>query len=66
MDIYEPTKHTLHKLFKFIVKNGIILIDDYKHIRGATIAIDEFMKKNKKLKIQKISIKSRPSFIIKK
>ena len=66
MDVYEPTKHTLNKLFKFIVKNGIILIDDYKHIRGATIAIDEFMKKNKKLKIQKISIKSRPSFIIKK
>ena len=44
----------------------IILIDDYKHIRGATIAVDEFMEKNKKLKIQKISIKSRPSFIIKK
>ena len=65
MDIYEPTKHTLNKLFKFIIKNGIILIDDYKHIKGATIAIDEFLKENKKLHIQKLSSTSRPSFIIK-
>lgn len=65
MDIYTPTKYTLSKLFKFIVKKGIILIDDYKHIKGATIAINEFLKENKKLKIQKISSTSRPSFIIK-
>jgi len=66
LDIYTPTKHTLEALYKFIVKNGIILIDDYSHIKGATLAIDEFMTKHKKLKIQKISLKSRPSFIIKK
>tara|TARA_B100000795_G_C22784650_1_gene434025 strand:+ start:88 stop:744 length:657 start_codon:yes stop_codon:yes gene_type:complete len=65
MDIYEPTKHTLNKLFKFIVKDGIILIDDYRHIKGATVAIDEFLKENKKLHIQKLSSTSRPSFIIK-
>lgn len=65
MDVYTPTKHTLNKLFKYIVKKGIILIDDYKHIKGATVAIDEFLKENKKLKIQKISFSSRPSFIIK-
>ena len=65
MDVYTPTKHTLNKLFKYVVKKGIILIDDYKHIKGATVAIDEFLKENKKLKIQKISFTSRPSFIIK-
>ena len=65
MDIYTPTKYTLNKLYKYIVKKGIILIDDYKHIKGATMAIDEFLKENKKLKIQKISSTSRPSFIIK-
>ena len=65
MDIYEPTKHTLKKLFKFIVKNGVILIDDYRHIKGATVAIDEFLRENKKLRIQKLSLTSRPSFIIK-
>tara|TARA_B100000900_G_C20502240_1_gene684281 strand:- start:219 stop:875 length:657 start_codon:yes stop_codon:yes gene_type:complete len=65
MDIYTPTKYTLNKLYKFIVKKGIILIDDYKHIKGATMAINEFLNENKKLKIQKISSTSRPSFIIK-
>ncbi len=66
MDIYFPTKYTLNKLFKYIVKNGVILIDDYKHIKGATVALDEFLNENKHLKIQKISKTSRPSFIIKK
>ena len=66
MDIYFPTKYTLNKLFKYIVKNGVILIDDYKHIKGATVAVDEFLKENKHLKIKKISKTSRPSFIIKK
>lgn len=65
MDIYFPTKYILNKLFKYIVKKGVILIDDYKHIKGATVAVDEFLEDNKKLKIQKISNKSRPSFIIK-
>ena len=66
MDVYTPTKFTLNKLFKYIVKNGIILIDDYNHIKGATIAINEFLKENNQLKIQKTSLTSRPSFIIKK
>lgn len=66
LDIYSPTKIVLNALFKFIVKGGIVLIDDYNHIKGATIAVDEFLKKNKKLKIEKLSKKSRPSFIIKK
>ena len=66
MDTYFPTKYSLNKLFKYIVKEGVILVDDYKHIKGATIAIDEFLKKNKKLKIEKLSKQSRPSFIIKK
>ena len=65
MDIYTPTIHSLNKFFKYIVKNGVILIDDYRHIKGATIAIDEFLRNNKRLKIQKISSTSRPSFIIK-
>ena len=66
LDIYSPTKIVLNALFKFIVKGGIVLIDDYNHIKGATVAVDEFLNKNKKLKIQNLSKISRPSFIIKK
>ena len=66
VDVYVPTKILLEKLFPFVEKNGIILIDDYKYVSGATRAVNEFLKKNKKLKIQKLDFPSRPSFIIKK
>ena len=65
LDIYSPTKLVLEKLYKFVSKNGIILLDDYKHIKGATSAVDEFLKNKPNLKIKKLSKKSRPSFIIK-
>ena len=66
MDVYEPTKFVLDNLFSKIVKGGIILIDDYQTVYGATKAIKEFLKKNKKLKIQKLRFNSVPWFIIKK
>ena len=43
MDIYEPTKFTLNKLFPYVVKGGIILIDNYNTVYGATKATDEFI-----------------------
>ena len=43
-------------------KNGIILIDDYGEIEGATKAIDFFFK-NKKYNIEKLNYYKRPSFI---
>ena len=52
-------------LYENISKNGIILLDDYSHIKGATLAVDEFLK-NKKLKIYKVSKNGRPYFIQKK
>ncbi len=65
LDIYEPTKFVLEILYEKISKNGIILFDDYSHIKGATLAVDEFLKK-KKLKIQRVSKNGRPFFIQKK
>ena len=64
LDTYEPTKYALDKFSKMITKGGIILIDDYSTVYGATKAIDEFLKKNKKLKIQKFTFYKKPSFII--
>lgn len=66
MDVYEPTRFVLDNLFSKIVKGGIILIDDYQTVYGATKAIKEFLKKNKKLKLQKLRFNSVPWFIIKK
>ena len=65
LDVYEPTKFVLEILYKKISKNGIILLDDYSHIKGATLAVDEFLK-NKKLKVHKVSKNGRPFFIYKK
>ena len=65
MDIYEPTKFALNKLFSHVVKGGIVLIDDYKAVFGATKAVDEFLNLNKKLEIKKLNFYKLPSYIIK-
>ena len=65
LDVYEPTRFVLDALYKNISKNGIILLDDYTHIKGATLAVDEFIKKNK-LKVYKVSKNGRPYYIQKK
>ena len=65
LDIYRPTIFVLKTLFDKVVKDGIILIDDYAEIFGATKAVDLFFK-NKQIIIKKLSFYKRPSFIIKK
>ncbi len=64
MDVYEPTKFALETLFKKVSKNGIVLIDDYGYVSGATKATNEFVKDNK-LRISKLNFDKRLSFIIK-
>ena len=64
MDVYEPTKFVLNKLFRKMSSNGIILIDDYSVIPGATKAIDEFLKTKKNLKLEKLSYYKLPSYIV--
>ena len=65
LDVYEPTFIALEYFYEKVTPGGIILIDDYKHIRGATLAVNDFFK-NKKIKISKVSKKGRPFYIIKK
>lgn len=66
LDVYQPTLFVLNKLKNKIVKNGIILIDDYNIVDGATKAVNDFLADNKKLKIQKLKFLPNPSFIINK
>ena len=65
VDIYKPTHFILEKLYNNVVRGGIILLDDYKHIDGATLAVNDFFKK-KNVDIIKISKLGRPSYIVKK
>ncbi len=43
-DWYESTKHELIHLFPRLVKNGVLIIDDYGHWKGAREAVDEYFK----------------------
>ena len=45
-DFYESTKHELEHLFPRLVKNGVLIIDDYGHWEGAKKAVDDYLDKN--------------------
>ncbi len=65
LDVYKPTSFALNSLFKYVASNGIILLDDYKSIQGATIAINEFVRE-KRLKLKTLKFNKRIKYIIKK
>lgn len=63
MDVYEPTTFVLNQLYERLVSGGLIIIDDYNTVEGATIATDEFVAKYPNLKIEKLPYNNIPSFI---
>ena len=64
LDVYQPTLFALNNFKDRIVKNGIILVDDYNIVDGATKAVDEFLIENKKLTLKKLNLLPNPSYII--
>jgi len=42
-DWYESTSHEIQHLFPRIAPRGVLIIDDYGHLRGAQRAIDEYL-----------------------
>lgn len=65
MDVKEPTEFALHRLYERIVPGGLIVLDDYNAVEGATVATDEFAKQHG-LTIYKSRHNKTPSFIKKK
>jgi hypothetical protein len=63
MDVYEPTAFVLEKLYNRLVTGGLIVIDDYNTVEGATTAVDEFIVQHPNLKIEKLPYNNIPSFI---
>tara|TARA_Y100000590_G_scaffold328190_1_gene372660 strand:+ start:868 stop:1536 length:669 start_codon:yes stop_codon:yes gene_type:complete len=66
LDVFEATKFVLEKLYKNVSRGGIILIDDYGQVDGATKATNYFLKNVKNIKIQTLNFDKRLKFIIKK
>ena len=42
-DWYESTKHELDHLFPRLIRNGVLIIDDYGFWKGARKAVDEYL-----------------------
>jgi O-methyltransferase len=43
-DFYESTKIELEILYPLVVKNGLVIVDDYGHWQGQKKAVDEFFR----------------------
>lgn len=63
-DIYEPAVVILEKFWPKLVKDGILILDDYKVFPGETKAVNDFFK-NKNVKIRKFRFRETPYYIIK-
>jgi hypothetical protein len=63
VDLYEPTKIILEKLYTKVVKGGIIILDDYGAFAGTNKAVDDFFQN--KVEIKKLSFSNAISYIVK-
>tara|TARA_B100000902_G_C26840550_1_gene683199 strand:+ start:28 stop:660 length:633 start_codon:yes stop_codon:yes gene_type:complete len=64
LDTYDPTYYALNILYKKVEKGGVILIDDYGTVEGATVATNKFIKENN-LKINRIELDFKPIYLVK-
>tara|TARA_B100000161_G_scaffold152107_1_gene108384 strand:+ start:645 stop:1316 length:672 start_codon:yes stop_codon:yes gene_type:complete len=66
VDIYKPTITALNYFWERLSTNGILIIDDYNSVEGATSAVDDFLsEKGIRDNINKTKFYSSPSYIIK-
>lgn len=63
VDLYEPTKFILEKLYDRVTKGGIIILDDYGAFAGANKAVDDFFES--KIEIKKLPFSNAISYIVK-
>lgn len=65
MDVETPTAFALEALWDRVVEGGIVIIDDYNAVAGATNAVDAFCSARGITKIEKTPYYTVPSFIVK-
>ena len=65
MDVYEPTLFALEQCWDRIIKGGIVVIDNYNAVFGATKAIDEFLHHMSVPHLGKSRVTRVPCFIVK-
>lgn len=62
VDIYEPTAVALEHLFHRVVPGGLVVLDDYGTVAGATRAVDELLARHPAT-VEKLPIAHIPAFI---
>ncbi len=65
MDVHEPTAFALDLLWPRIVPGGMVVIDDYNAVEGATRAVDEWLSSRSGLRVEKLPFAHVPAFIAK-
>jgi hypothetical protein len=63
VDLYEPSKVILEKLYSKVTKGGIVVLDDYGAFAGTNKAVDDFFKD--KVEIKKLPYSHAISYIVK-
>lgn len=63
VDLYEPSKLILERLYSKVTKGGIIVLDDYGAFAGTNKAVDDFFKDN--IEIKKLPYAHAISYIVK-
>jgi hypothetical protein len=63
VDLYEPTKLILEKLYSRVTKGGIVILDDYGAFAGTNKAVDDFFEN--KVEIKKLPYSHAISYIVK-
>ncbi len=62
VDLYEATRECLEQLYPLVVRNGIVILDDYGAFAGANKAIDEYFQ-DSPAQIRKLPYSNAISFI---
>ena len=63
VDLYEPSKYILEKLFDKVTKGGIIIFDDYGAFAGTNKAVDDFFLNG--IEVKKLPYSHAISYIVK-
>lgn len=61
VDLYEPTKFVLERLYERVTKGGIIVLDDYGAFAGTNKAVDDFFANERE--IQKLPYSNAIAYI---
>ena len=65
LDVYKPSLVILECLYERVVKGGLVLLDDFGTVPGATRATEEFFTKHD-VAVEKHSISHIPAYVRKK